>query len=86
VHVIGVSSHAAGHKTLVPQLIAALKAAGREDIAIVCGGVIPAQDYAFLYEAGVDAIFGPGSHIPDSAEKLLQMLARRHNYRASGAV
>jgi len=85
VHVIGVSSHAAGHKTLVPQLVAALKAAGREDIAIVCGGVIPAQDYEFLHNAGVDAIFGPGSNIPDSAEKLLQLLARRHNYRAARA-
>jgi methylmalonyl-CoA mutase len=83
VHVIGVSSHAAGHKTLVPQLIEALKKAGREDIAIVCGGVIPAQDYEFLYEAGVDGIFGPGSHIPEAAEKLLQLLARRHNMRAA---
>jgi methylmalonyl-CoA mutase len=83
VHVIGISSHAAGHKTLVPQLVAALKAAGREDMAIVCGGVIPAQDYEFLHEAGVDAIFGPGSNIPDSAEKLLELLARRHNYRAA---
>ncbi len=85
VHIIGVSSHAAGHKTLVPQLVEALKAAGREDIAIVCGGVIPAQDYEFLHNAGVDAIFGPGSNIPDSAEKLLELLARRHNYRAARA-
>jgi methylmalonyl-CoA mutase len=85
VHIIGISSHAAGHKTLVPQLVTALKAATREDIAIVCGGVIPAQDYQFLHDAGVAAIFGPGSNIPDSAEKLLQLLARRHNYRAARA-
>lgn len=81
VHVVGVSSHAAGHKTLVPQLIDALKQAGRDDIAVVCGGVIPAQDYAFLEEKGVDAIFGPGTNIPKAADNLLDILRKRHNYR-----
>ena len=74
VHIVGVSSHAAGHKTLVPQLIAALKAQGRGDILVVCGGVIPAQDYAMLEKAGVSAIFGPGTNIPKAAEKLLELL------------
>ncbi len=81
VHIIGVSSHAAGHKTLVPQLIASLKQAGREDIAVICGGVIPAQDYEFLLAAGVSEIFGPGTNIPDAAEKLLALLDRGHNRR-----
>jgi methylmalonyl-CoA mutase len=76
VHIGGVSSHAAGHKTLVPQLIAALKAAGRGDILVVCGGVIPAQDYAMLENAGVAAIFGPGTNIPQAAEKLLGLLGK----------
>ena len=61
VHVIGVSSLAAGHKALVPDLVAALKAAGRPDIVVICGGVIPPQDYDFLYEHGAAAIFGPGN-------------------------
>ncbi len=74
VHIVGVSSHAAGHKTLVPQLIAALKAAGRPDILVVCGGVIPAQDYAYLEKAGVAAIFGPGTNIPEAAEKVLGLI------------
>lgn len=74
VHIIGVSSHAAGHKTLVPALIAALKQAGREDILVVCGGVIPQQDYSFLEKAGARAIFGPGTNIPDAAEQLLRLL------------
>ena len=60
VHVIGVSSLAAGHKALVPELSAALKKAGRPDIIVICGGVIPPQDYDFLYENGASAIFGPG--------------------------
>ncbi len=74
VHIVGVSSHAAGHKTLVPQLIAALKVAGRGDILVVCGGVIPAQDYSVLEQAGVAAIFGPGTNIPQAAEKVLGLL------------
>ena len=76
VHIVGVSSHAAGHKTLVPQLIAALKAAGRGDILVVCGGVIPAQDYSVLEQAGVAAIFGPGTNIPVAAEKVLGLLGK----------
>lgn len=76
VHIIGVSSLAAAHKTLVPQLIAELRKAGREDILIVVGGVVPAQDYAFLREAGVAAIFGPGTSIPETALEILRLLAR----------
>ncbi len=77
VHIVGVSSLAAGHKTLVPQLIAELKKLGREDIMVVVGGVIPAQDYDFLYAAGAAAIFGPGTVIPTAAEKMLSELAKR---------
>ncbi|MBL8709800.1 MAG: methylmalonyl-CoA mutase [Rhodospirillaceae bacterium] len=76
VHVIGVSSQAAGHKTLVPQLIAALKAQGAADIRVICGGVIPQQDYAFLREAGVAAIFGPGTNIPRAASEILGLLRK----------
>jgi methylmalonyl-CoA mutase len=71
VHVVGVSSQAAGHKTLVPQLKAALEEMGAGDITIVCGGVIPQQDYQFLYDAGVSEVFGPGTRIPDAATKVL---------------
>jgi len=74
VHVLGISSLAAGHKTLVPQVIEALKAAGREDILIVAGGVIPQQDYAFLFESGVSAVFGPGTRIPVAARDILTIL------------
>jgi methylmalonyl-CoA mutase len=77
VHIVGVSSHTAGHKTLVPQLVAALKEAGRGDILVVCGGVIPAQDYEELEKAGVAAIFGPGTNIPKAAEKLLNLLINK---------
>jgi methylmalonyl-CoA mutase len=76
VHVIGVSSQAAGHKTLVPQLIKALKDQGAEDIRVICGGVIPAQDYAMLREAGVAAIFGPGTNIPKAAAEILALLGK----------
>ena len=81
VDVIGVSSHAAGHKTLVPQLIAELEKAGRGDITVVCGGVIPRQDYEMLIEAGVAAIYGPGTNIPSAAENLMDVLKKRHNLR-----
>ncbi|MDX1974249.1 MAG: methylmalonyl-CoA mutase [Rickettsiales bacterium] len=81
VDIIGISSHAAGHKTLVPQLIEVLRQAGREDISVICGGVIPAQDYEFLQQAGVDAIYGPGTNIPKAAGELLELLRKRHNYR-----
>ena len=71
VHVIGISSQAAGHKTLAPQLVQALKDAGAEDIIVICGGVIPQQDYQYLYDNGVKAIFGPGTNIPDAAQDIL---------------
>ena len=74
VHVIGISSQAAGHKTLAPQLVQALSDAGAEDIIVICGGVIPQQDYQFLYEAGVKAIFGPGTNIPDAAQDILNII------------
>ena len=74
VHVVGVSSQAAGHKTLVPQLIEALREQGADDVLVVCGGVIPPGDHAFLEEAGVAAVFGPGTNIPDAASRVLQLL------------
>ena len=74
VHIMGVSSLAAGHKTLVPQVIAELEKLGRPDIMVTVGGVIPAQDYQFLYDAGAVAIFGPGTVISDSAIKMLELL------------
>ncbi len=77
VHVVGVSSLAAGHKTLVPQLSEELKKLGREDIMIVVGGVIPAQDYDFLLSNGASAVFGPGTVIPDAAEKMLVELNKQ---------
>ncbi|MBK3515934.1 methylmalonyl-CoA mutase [Carboxylicivirga marina] len=74
VHVVGVSSLAAGHKTLVPQIIAELKELGREDIMVICGGVIPAQDYDFLYNAGAVAIFGPGTSVAKAGSDILNLL------------
>lgn len=74
VHVLGVSSLAAGHKTLVPQVIEELKKLGRPDIMVVAGGVIPAQDYDFLYDAGVFGVFGPGTKISKAAQKILELL------------
>ncbi|MFN4059654.1 MAG: methylmalonyl-CoA mutase [Paracoccus hibiscisoli] len=74
VHVIGISSQAAGHKTLAPKLIEALKAAGAGDILVICGGVIPQQDYDFLRRAGVKAIFGPGTNIPSAAADILALI------------
>ena len=71
VHAVGVSTLAAGHKTLVPQLVAALREQGADDIAVVVGGVIPAQDYDFLRKAGAAAIFGPGTRIEDAARETL---------------
>jgi methylmalonyl-CoA mutase len=76
VHIIGVSSLAAGHKTLVPQIIEELKKIGRPDILVIVGGVIPAQDYDYLYKAGAVAIFGPGTVISDAAIKMLEILLR----------
>ncbi|MEQ3709397.1 MAG: methylmalonyl-CoA mutase [Tateyamaria sp.] len=74
VHVVGISSQAAGHKTLAPQLVDALKEAGAEEIIVICGGVIPQQDYQYLYDAGVKAIFGPGTNIPAAAQEILTIL------------
>ena len=74
VHILGVSSLAAGHKTLIPQVIAELKALGRPDIIVIAGGVIPHQDYDFLYKAGVAAIFGPGSPVAKAACTILEIL------------
>ena len=76
VHVIGISSQAAGHKTLAPQLVQALKDAGAEDIIVICGGVIPQQDYQYLYDNGVKAIFGPGTNIPDAAQDILEIIRK----------
>jgi methylmalonyl-CoA mutase len=76
VHIVGVSSLAAGHKTLVPQIIEELKKLGREDIMVIAGGVIPAQDYDFLYKAGVVAIFGPGTPVPYCAKQILEVLLK----------
>ncbi|WP_338451693.1 methylmalonyl-CoA mutase [Niallia oryzisoli] len=80
VHAIGMSSLAAGHKTLLPQLVAELKKLGREDIVVVVGGVIPAQDYEYLYEHGASAIFGPGTVIPVSAQKVVRAIYERLGY------
>ena len=77
VHVVGISSQAAGHKTLVPQIIEALKAQGAGEILVVCGGVIPAQDYDFLRQAGVAAIYGPGTNIPAAAAEILTLIRNR---------
>lgn len=77
VHVVGISSQAAGHKTLIPELIDALKDKGAGDVLVVCGGVIPAQDYDFLKAAGVAAIFGPGTSIPKAAQDIIDLLEAR---------
>ena len=77
VHAVGMSSLAAGHKTLLPQLIEELKILGREDIIVIIGGVIPAQDYEYLYEQGASAIFGPGTKIPEAGIKLMELINER---------
>ncbi len=79
VHVIGISSQAAGHKTLAPQLVEALNAAGAGDILVVCGGVIPQQDYDYLYDRGIKAIFGPGTNIPAAAAEILRLIRTPRN-------
>jgi len=83
VHVIGVSSQAAGHKTLVPQLIDELKKQGGDDVMVVVGGVVPAQDYDFLRQAGVAAIYGPGTNIPAAAAEILAFLRQHDQKRAA---
>jgi methylmalonyl-CoA mutase len=75
VHIVGISSQAAGHKTLAPKLIQALREKGAGEIIVICGGVIPQQDYAFLRDAGVAAIFGPGTNIPEAAREILRLVA-----------
>ena len=77
VHVVGVSTQAAGHKTLVPELIDELRKLGGDDILVVCGGVIPSQDYDFLAQAGVAAVYGPGTNIPDAAAEIVGLLTRQ---------
>jgi methylmalonyl-CoA mutase len=77
VHIVGVSSQAAGHKTLVPQLLESLKQQGADDIIVICGGVIPPQDYGMLMKAGVSAIYGPGSNIPHAASEILGLVKQR---------
>ena len=74
VHVLGVSSLAAGHKTLIPSVMEELKKLGREDIMVIAGGVIPAQDYQFLYDSGVVAIFGPGTSVAAAGRKIMEIL------------
>jgi methylmalonyl-CoA mutase len=83
VHVIGVSSQAAGHRTLVPQLIAALKKGGAGDILVVCGGVIPASDYDFLFKRGVAAVYGPGTHIPTAAAEIMDIVKKQRKVAAA---
>ncbi|MCZ6589816.1 MAG: methylmalonyl-CoA mutase family protein, partial [Alphaproteobacteria bacterium] len=82
VHVVGVSSQAAGHKTLVPQLVEALHSVGANDIIVICGGVIPPQDYDFLREKGVSAIYGPGTNIPAAASEIIDLIRLRRQQAA----
>ncbi|MDH5750151.1 MAG: methylmalonyl-CoA mutase family protein, partial [Rhodospirillales bacterium] len=77
VHIIGVSTQAGGHKTLVPALIEELKKKGADDVIVICGGVVPPKDYDGLKKAGVAAIYGPGTHIPSAAKEILDLLARQ---------
>jgi methylmalonyl-CoA mutase len=79
VHILGISSLAAGHKTLIPQVIGELKKLGREDIMVIAGGVIPAQDYEFLYKAGVIAIFGPGTRVSEAGKDILKVLLETYS-------
>jgi methylmalonyl-CoA mutase len=84
VHVIGISSQAAGHKTLVPQVIEGLKQEGAEDIIVICGGVIPPQDYDEMLTSGVSAVFGPGTNILLAAHEVLEIIERRRGLRRDG--
>jgi methylmalonyl-CoA mutase len=79
VHLIGVSTQAGGHKTLVPELIRQLRTQGADDVVVICGGVIPARDYNFLTDAGVSGIYGPGTHIPSAAAEILTIIRERRN-------
>jgi methylmalonyl-CoA mutase len=80
VHVLGVSSLAAGHKTLIPEVINELKKFNRQDIMVIAGGVIPAKDYDFLYDHGVFGVFGPGTKISVAAINILQLLIKSNEY------
>ena len=82
VHVVGVSSQAAGHKTLVPELLKSIKKQGNNKILVVCGGVIPPQDYKFLKDKGVAAIYGPGTNIPQAADNIIQLIQKKKNIAA----
>ena len=77
---IGISSQAAGHKTLAPKLIKELNQKGGSNIIVICGGVIPQQDYKFLFDCGVKAIFGPGTNIPDAALAILKLINTSRKY------
>ena len=79
VHILGVSSLAGGHKTLVPQVLGELKKLKREDIMVIAGGVIPAQDYDYLFKCGVAGIFGPGTKIPKAAGEILDILIKGYS-------
>jgi methylmalonyl-CoA mutase len=83
VHIVGVSTLAAGHKVLVPQLIEALRRQGGEDILVVVGGVVPPADHQALKDAGVAAIYPPGTNIPAAAREILELLRARRNERAA---
>ena len=83
VHVVGISSQAAGHKTLVPELVKALRAEGADDVLVVVGGVIPAKDYDFLKQAGASAIFGPGTNIPEAASEILKLIRDKRRAQAA---
>ena len=85
VHVVGISSQAAGNRTLAPQLVEALREADAEEIIVVCGGVIPKQDYDFLREAGVKAVFGPGTGIPEAAKDVLRLIREARGCGGRGA-
>ncbi len=82
VHVVGVSSQAAGHKTLVPEMVAALKSQGADDVTVICGGVVPPKDHEFLKNAGVHAIYGPGTNIPAAAGEVLSLIRRQRRAAA----
>lgn len=84
VHIVGVSTLAAAHRTLVPELIEVLKKMDRPDILVVCGGVIPPQDYHMLYEIGVSSVFGPGTKIPTAALQVVNLLMGQQEKRATG--
>ena len=85
VHVVGVSTQSGGHKTLVPQLIDELHRLGADDIMVTVGGIIPQRDYAFLEQAGVKAIFGPGTAIPKAARRVLQVIRESGEAHAQAA-